>query len=61
MAGVSRDRGTLLWGAHAPSRAVVDASPTTFFPEQENFGEAPKLAREARALPRLQRLRRASP
>jgi len=40
-----------VWGADAPSPAVVGALPTTFLVEQEkHFGAAPKLTREARAL-----------
>jgi|GEM_PF-3798541 len=56
---VSASRGNdLLWGAQAPSRVVFGALPEAlpsfhFRPDFRNkaFGEAPKLAREARALP----------
>ena len=50
-----------LWGAHAPSRVSVGASPTDSTmakptrccsPELQGCGEAPQAAREARALPR---------
>src|SRR6267154_4518502 len=42
-----------VWEAHAPSRAIVGASPTTFLVAQENhFGEAPKCAREGACAPR---------
>jgi len=49
------------WGAHAPSRVPVGASPTVSAPtgptvgrnqQAHDWGEAPQAAREARALPR---------
>jgi hypothetical protein len=46
-----------LWGVHAPSRAGDDVLViATFYPatrlDEACFGEAPKPAREGRALPR---------
>jgi hypothetical protein len=43
-----------VWGAHAPSRAVVGASPMNFpwLIKQKHFGEAPKCAREGACAPR---------
>ena len=51
-----------LWGAHAPPRVPVGASPTVWASkaptvrrkqEVQVWGEAPQTAREARALPKL--------
>jgi hypothetical protein len=49
--------GLWLWGAHAPSRAGDDVLVVATFspgnaPDKACFGEAPKPAREGRALPR---------
>jgi len=41
-----------LWGAHAPRVLAVAPPPLRTFFGESNFGEAPKSAREARALPR---------
>jgi len=41
----------MIWGAHAPSRAGDGALGIANFVPKD-FGEAPKSAREARALPR---------
>jgi len=46
-----------IWGAHAPSRAgdggIAIANFSSRRHNKDCFGEAPKPAREARALPRL--------
>ena len=41
-----------LWGAHAPRVLAVAPPPLRTFFGETNFGEAPKWAREARALSR---------
>jgi hypothetical protein len=53
-------RKSFVWGAHAPSRVVFGApAEEPFFSNPAHnsirisFGEAPKAAREARALPKF--------